>query len=448
MFHLYQSAFLEALGWSLVDSLWQMGGLWFLYTLLTFNGNRYSSNVRHNLAFFGVAGGTVWFFLTLVSNYQAVTNNGISHALASWKHLHAAIPALSSAYLFAVAFFSLRLFIHLTLNNNGYRKTLVDPTEEMIDYLQRISEKLKITRKISIWLSEKAESPLTIGFFKPLILVPVAALSQLTPSQLEAVIAHELFHIRRNDFLLNKLLLVAEVILFFNPFARIMVSIVKKERENCCDDQVLALGYNAWEYSQALYLLGKNQSTANRLVLSAIGTGKNFLLGRIKRLLKLDSTSPSFIKPLTTFFLCLTVAFFSSRKPGVQVIPQAQTVTSVVQFSPVPQVYIEEKKIEITLPGKKTENAVKKRTIRKMTVIVKTEVTKSSVHKVSSDIKNEMNIASFASDPEILEFTIIEHRKPQPPKPVIGECTLPYVPESTFYYPEAAIAAPRKVIDL
>src|SRR5690349_20680051 len=99
MSHIYQSAFLEALGWSLLDSLWQMGSLWIVYTLLTLNGKKFSSSARHGLALLTIAGGTAWFFATLFLNYRNAANDetllslsyffkdGIGNFFDGWRHL-------------------------------------------------------------------------------------------------------------------------------------------------------------------------------------------------------------------------------------------------------------------------------------------------------------------------------------------------------------------------
>src|SRR5687767_1436388 len=79
----FQSAFLKALGWSLLDSLWQMGILWLFYIALTRNGKKYSSLLRHNLALLSLAGGTIWFIISLVINYQVAVNQPASTTLFS-----------------------------------------------------------------------------------------------------------------------------------------------------------------------------------------------------------------------------------------------------------------------------------------------------------------------------------------------------------------------------
>jgi hypothetical protein len=447
---IYQSALFEALGWTLIDSLWQMGAIWSFYSLFTFNGSRHSSTKRHGLAMLSITAGTIWFFVSLAFNYQNALNNESLYSLS---------------YFFKVgignAFDKWRF-----LNKNIYRKNLLPADNSVWESLTRLSEQTGITKKITIWFSEKVESPLTLGFLKPLIILPVAAFSQLTYKQAEAVIVHELFHIKRNDYLLNLLMTFAEVILFFNPFARILFDIARKERENSCDDKVLAFGFSAWEYSEALYKLGKYQSTHNNLVLAATGNGKEFLLQRVKRMMTRKNTSSSIVKPLGAFFLCLFVAALGSRQPGqmIPVLPVAKT--SIDWLSPVETKYVAamdpvviiirgDKKLIVTKNEKRTtviisKIRVKPRIKQGKDMEVKEEKLPLPPAPPAPDQIEQIETTSFASDPGTLEFTMIDIHKPEVRVPAIVESPLPYVPGSTFYYPDTdSTKLPgRKVIKL
>src|SRR5688500_6915606 len=107
---LNQSAFLKALGWSLIDSLWQMAVLWLLYILLTANGKRFLAKQRHTLALFSIAGGFTWFLINLVVKFYEVANPGmifiesVQHiqgpAISVWSsQVDAVLPFISTAYL-------------------------------------------------------------------------------------------------------------------------------------------------------------------------------------------------------------------------------------------------------------------------------------------------------------------------------------------------------------
>jgi beta-lactamase regulating signal transducer with metallopeptidase domain len=445
MSHIYQSAFLEALGWSLLDSLWQMGTLWIVYTLLTLNGHKFSSSARHRLALLTTAGGMGWFFATLFLNYRNALNDetlyslsyffkdGIGNFVDNWRYLDEAIPALSSIYLLAVTLYGARLLIRLSINKRIFGNSLMPVPETVNDCLNHLCEKIALNRKVKIWFSKKAMAPMTVGFWKPLILLPVAALNNLSTSQVEAVLAHELFHIRRNDYLLNFFAAIAEVLLFFNPFVRLMTATVRKEREHSCDDRVLALGFNAWEYSQALYLLGKNQHVDNALVIAATGPGKKILLHRINRILKKNTTSPTVAKPLVAFFLCLAAAVFATKKPDAPVLANQEAVALDVPTKAVavpPKVYIDEKEIVVTPPKeqKKVEAPPPKIENQPAQIAKKDDIPKPPPPPAPIVVK-------YVDDSKLIEFTFMDRERQEPPKPVIGDKPLPYVPKSTFYYP-------------
>ena len=115
-----------------------------------------------------------------------------------------------------------------------------------------------IKKDVRMWFSDLVDTPLTIGFWKPVILLPVAAINHLSLQQAEAIILHELNHIKRNDYFINFLIACMDIILFFNPFVRVLTNIIKSERENSCDDMVLQFRYDAGHYASALLLLEKN----------------------------------------------------------------------------------------------------------------------------------------------------------------------------------------------
>ena len=193
------------------------------------------------------------------------------------------LPYLSIAYIFLLFFLTAKLF-------TGYRyvyivsnKRLIDPPGELQTFANKVSSQLRITRKISVWISHHIDVPATIGFIKPVILIPFASLNNLSGDQLEAIILHELSHIKRNDYLINILIAVIETILFFNPFVVLLSKAIKRERENCCDDFVLQYRYDPHSYALALLRLEQSRANNPKLAIGAI-SGKKQLLSRIKRI--------------------------------------------------------------------------------------------------------------------------------------------------------------------
>jgi bla regulator protein BlaR1 len=141
---------------------------------------------------------------------------------------------------------SLHPLVHgLQANTTDQEQRLQKMPAEWRLFVNRIAGQLNIKKKIQVFLSDTVTTPLTIGFLKPVILIPVASINHLTTDQLEAVLLHELAHIKRYDYLVNIILSVVEISLFFNPFTQLLSKNIRKERENSCDDWVLQFQYDA-----------------------------------------------------------------------------------------------------------------------------------------------------------------------------------------------------------
>ena len=310
---IYQSGFLKALGWSLADSLWQMGLIWLLYTAITGNGRKRNAAQRHDLALLSLAGGSAWFIAGLfmhLFSVQPLPAQGEAfarHSLVS-AFMDGIAPYFSIAYLVALLFLIARFLYQYQQSLRLFHTGIQEPDASLAAFVEDAAHKMGIPRKVVIGLSAIADTPLTIGFWKPMILFPIAAFNQLSMSQAEAIIVHELHHIRRNDYLINLLLALIDIFLFFNPFARILSSIVKKERENSCDDKVIQLQYNPHQYGQALLILEQNRLSHNNISIAATGKSAPMLLNRIKRLASHKAPSSPVLGKLSVLLLFLLLA--------------------------------------------------------------------------------------------------------------------------------------------
>lgn len=302
---LFQSAFLQALGYSIANSLWQMAFLWLLYLLIS-SVLKPSAAHKYLLAVCLQFMGFIWFVFTLQFYHNQYSRllpvegsgldsktiatlvpqgQGIRSQVIEWMlRGEQLLPYLSVAYLLLMVVLCTRWFI-------GYRYTLQIKQQGLskipVDwrlFVKNTAQQLGIKREISIFLSEKISTPLTVGFLKPLILVPIASINHLTVSQLEAVILHEMAHIKRYDYLVNIILSLAEISLFFNPFTQLMSKQIRKERENSCDDWVLQFQYSASTYAEALLRIAQLQVTPV-FAMAAKGSNENELLTRVKRMI-------------------------------------------------------------------------------------------------------------------------------------------------------------------
>lgn len=301
---LQHSPFLQSLGWAIANSLWQAAALWIAYHLVNGIYKGASARFKNNLSTILLLSAFAWFCITLFSKYYAIQTLLADPRVqvyqvdivstTSWNtvlnKVASVLPYLSVAYLFLLIFLSVRLL-------NIYRYTrfikfngLQKPAVEWKLFTEKVARHMGITKKIRIWVSHHIDVPATIGFMKPVILIPLASINQLTPDQLEAIILHELSHIKRNDYLINLFISIIETILFFNPFVVLLAKVIKRERENCCDDFVIQYQYDRHAYASALLSLEQFRNMNLRLAIGAT-SGKKQLLIRVKRIMEINNST-------------------------------------------------------------------------------------------------------------------------------------------------------------
>jgi beta-lactamase regulating signal transducer with metallopeptidase domain len=318
---LAQSGFLKALGWSLINSLWQMALLWLVYFIITFNSKKFSAAVRHSLAAILLCAGVVWFIFSFGYYYvNSESGNNIFPAffltqnslLAGLNNLiilvNQLLPYCACVYLFFLVFHFVkysRYFFHSQklVNEGLYR---MDPQLRM--FVDEISHRLGIKKKVEVFLSEIADSPMTIGFLRYIILIPLATINNLSTQQVEAILLHELAHIKRNDYLLNLIITVVEMLFFFNPFCRLFINVIRKERENSCDDLVLQFKYDPHVYVTALLCLERSRHTYHPMAMAATGKNNKLLLLRVKRITGQKISQPRIKSKFVFFFLFSIIA--------------------------------------------------------------------------------------------------------------------------------------------
>lgn len=151
--------------------------------------------------------------------------------------------------------------------------------QQRADALQRA---LRISRAVAVRLSDDVVAPFTARFLRPVIWLPLSLLTRLPREQMEALLAHEMAHIRRLDWLWNGLQCLAESLLFFHPGAWWLGRRIRQERENACDDLAVAACGDAIALAEALAELAMHRQPLPRLMLAAQGGS---LMNRITRLL-------------------------------------------------------------------------------------------------------------------------------------------------------------------
>lgn len=185
--------------------------------------------------------------------------------------------------------------------------------------MESLQEVLHIKRKVTLYFGERIAGPFTTGWIKPVIFFPLASLNNLSVEQVEAILTHELAHIRRNDYLWNLLQRVMDMILFFNPVTWALSAEIRREREYCCDDMVLGRNSSSVSYAKALFLL-EQERTGYSLIMQAGGTKRDSLLNRIKRLTDMETSKSTGIpKIIALTGLMVGVLFIGWTKPAEKV---------------------------------------------------------------------------------------------------------------------------------
>ena len=173
---------------------------------------------------------------------------------------------------------------------------------------------------------------MVIGYFKPVILFPASALTALAPAEIEAILLHELAHIYRKDFLINILQRITEIIFFFNPAVLWISSLIKEERENCCDDIAVRETKDKKQFIHALVSFQEHNASGYAPSFSG---RKKFLLNRVKRIITNNNKTLNNMEK--TFLMCgiiataLTAFAFSQHKQSAfKNIPIAQPAKAVI----------------------------------------------------------------------------------------------------------------------
>lgn len=196
------------------------------------------------------------------------------------------LPYVIWFWLFGVLFFSFR-FCGGIRQVSRLRKGRVNSIgEEWQVKFNKLCEKTGVRRTVKFLQSELVKTPMVIGWIKPLVIVPSSVLLNLNPRELETIIAHELVHIRRHDYLVNILQSFVEIVLFFHPLTWWISAQIRRERENVCDDEVLKIfSSESLLYASALANLedfrGKSLTPLNIVA----ANGGNLMM-RIQRIIK------------------------------------------------------------------------------------------------------------------------------------------------------------------
>ncbi len=330
-----ESALFEALGWALVHFVWQGALVAAIYACLDALPARENANVRYTLAISALA--LMLLLPVFTAGFTLASSRGLfaredpssdargagrmrervragmerdasggagverdvseSESEASgvgvWagERLSRFVPRLVYAWLAGVLLLATRA-VGGWLLLRRLRRSAEPAGARFEELVARVSERLRVTRAVRLCRSALIEVPAVVGHLRPIILVPASAFAGLTPAQLEAIIAHELAHVRRCDYLFNLLQTAAETLLFYHPAVWWVSRRARAEREHACDDAAARCVGDVLLYARALAALEQARSrNLNETAALAVAADGGSLMRRIRRLIRLERNS-------------------------------------------------------------------------------------------------------------------------------------------------------------
>lgn len=307
-----QTPFLaEAFGMTLLNSLWTGILLWGVVKFMLHLVNEDKPSLRYSISlagllvyagsfaalFFAVyspAGGRSapipGEFLQIPPGSFSVTGTGHASIFSRINLIYFSL----FGYLTGLVYMLFRTLISLggivRLRNSG-----APAGKASKGLLDRLRIQLGITRRVRLVISPGVEGPGLAGLLRPVILVPTGLFTHMPFYQVESILLHELFHLRRLDPMVNFLQALLEVLFFYHPAVWGLSGIIRMERERCCDDMVIRHCRDPLDYVKALYSIAGGQG--RKVVLAAGGSEPNELLKRIRRIMNVPSKNKKKMKP-------------------------------------------------------------------------------------------------------------------------------------------------------
>ena len=298
---------LTALGNAVINSIWQTGLLWLIVLAYARFQKDISPRQLSALCFVALLTGFLSFIATFcVSLIHPNTGMGLLRWMIHIPSQYPVTPYLAVIYIVLLAVPVIKFTTGIKTVFFLKRKGLDKVPGHLKIFLLDTVQYLGIKRKVQIFTSALISSPLTIGFLKPVILLPVAMISHLSVQQAQAVILHELAHIRSSDYLKNLITQIILAMLYFNPFAWLLVNMQNLEREKSADRWVMQFEYDSSMYAQTLLQLARQNLAATSRLAIPIAGKRSPLLERVEFILYRGKRRYPSVKDL--FISCTLIA--------------------------------------------------------------------------------------------------------------------------------------------
>jgi beta-lactamase regulating signal transducer with metallopeptidase domain len=329
---------------AMLHSFWQAALLAVTYFLLVFIVNEKAGPLqKKKLLFLSVTIQLLLFVATFISYYIAPESSfdkglfakNISTLLSADK-IHQLAPWLFTIYITVILYKAVKIISSWFYFKKQYYLGIQKPAVHLKLFTGLQALRFGIKRKVVLLFSTTLNTPVTFGFLKPVIILPVALVNQLSMAQAEALIIHELTHIKANDYLFNWLVILVQTLFFFNPFVLLLCKKISLEREKHCDVSVLSHQYTPLFYAETLLAVQQVKSKITSFQLAAAAKPEQLL----KRILfftndynKLNPYNNRSIFPLLAI---LPVLFFAGAlifQTAITTTPQSVTNSPTNQYS-------------------------------------------------------------------------------------------------------------------
>jgi bla regulator protein BlaR1 len=317
---------MNAICWTLIHSLWI--GLIFamLAALIIACTRRTKAKLRYRL-FCGLL--LVFTFTMMgVGLYELIGNDlaiNLGHSSSSFMDNVAIFLNENSVWIFALwliffVFKTMKLIAGIFYIERIRKYKIKELSEEWVLKVQTFGAQMGIKKQVAIIQSALVKVPVTIGYFKPIIVLPIGLIFNLPAEQVETILWHELAHIYRRDYLVNILQKMIEVVFFFNPAVLWLSALIREEREACCDDIVLNNVQQKTSYLAALVAFHSHENNLGGLAMG-LSLRPNQIMNRLRRMVHQENKRLSVVE---LFVLALGVLMLSAFtyipqvKPGIK----------------------------------------------------------------------------------------------------------------------------------
>ncbi|HVX49502.1 MAG TPA: M56 family metallopeptidase [Chitinophagaceae bacterium] len=403
----------QAFCWMLVHSLWQ-GLLFTIITGIVLLATKKSSAVlRYNimciLLCLFLAGCMVTFVWQLSTATAGHVAEPVPEGIAAGGFLQGWVQNFTGYFsanagliliVWVVVFIArcVKMTAGLVYSQRVRHYKVYTPSAEWQQKLVALRMQLNIKKNVILRESGLVKIPVVIGHLKPVVFMPLGLLAGLPAGEVEAVLLHELAHIRRNDYFVNILQVVAENVFFFNPALLWMSSIIREEREHCCDDVAVAEIKNKKQFIQALVRFKEHALYAGNNLATAFPARKNHLLARVTRLINSNNktlTGGEKIFFIASFIILagLSVAVTSPKVTGKKAVSASTQTAAVAQPQPVAAVVPVVKAASHKIPAQQTTQ-VKNKAANKTTVI-------EFYQKVITDASGKLTVSNNAGKQQV-----------------------------------------------